>query len=99
MTVDRLCAIAGISKWDRGTWFRDSAMVGLSLVTPHEAEAATIAKCYLERLRRVLPGLDVKVATLPQETPARPSCLKVGWDKPRRVFTGEVPKPKQGDLL
>ena len=102
MTIDRLCALAGVSKWDRATWFRDAGLSGSSLLTPHEAEAKTITKCYLERLRRVMPNLDVKVVTVTPAAKPRPSALKPGWDDlgtPRRAYTGDTPKPKQGDLL
>jgi len=75
MTLQTLLSHANVSKWDQATWFGDCTLIGSTLHVPDTALGASIARCFGDELKAVIPDLTWTTKPVPM-TVRPPSVIK-----------------------
>lgn len=79
MTLETLFDRAGLNRFQRYTWFAHCRFDGLNLACWDDAEAACIERCFMDRLREVLPTIRLtRVSPPPSPSKPKPSIWKKG---------------------
>ncbi len=84
MTLHRLLTLSLISRYDQYTWFRDCTLEKTIILCPSKELAASLTRCWLPQIQRVLPDCTVRVGTAP------PSA--------KTVYRGQISSPYQARL-
>lgn len=88
MSLETLLVRAGIDSYRRALWFKDCIFDGQNLICPDEDLYGSIQRQFLERLRAVVPTLELKRGAVAKSLP-RPA--KSIWKK------GYEPSPQKLD--
>lgn len=82
MTLQTLLDRCGVDRANRLRWFCSATLVGQTLLVSDIDEFATVERCWLPELRRVMPTLSVTFAPsskpAPLELKPKPSLWKKG---------------------